>query len=372
MAFGIKPDNWAQNSVQCGACIVALCTIYALLHVSKVHIHRASCEYTCAICTVRMRASCVHTRMARAHKQHRRVVPFARAPVSARLVAMSKQHAASSGPPLAHIGTSSWQFEGWRNVFYPDKTPVKSYLAYYVTQFDSVEVNTSFYALPRASTVVDWVETAPEGFTFALKAPRAITHEKKLQGAEAESLAFVDVLRSLGAAAAPALLQLPPDFSRRHGGRALASYLEWLVPRLEGVRLAVEVRAVDLMTEAFAEYLAKLGLSLVLVVRAGTPDLFPAWLTQVEAGRAPGFCFIRWIGDDRNGPKGDAEIVLRRDAEMAQWAERITQLTGAGQEVYGYMHNPYEGHAPASAKRLRELLGNSAAPPPGSGQLALL
>ncbi len=285
---------------------------------------------------------------------------------------MSEQHAPPDGRPLAHIGTSSWQFEGWRGVFYPDKTPVKSYLAYYVTQFDSVEVNTSFYALPRASTVVDWVESAPDGFTFALKAPRAITHEKRLQGAEADSLAFVDVLRSLGAAAGPALLQLPPDFSRRHYGRTLASYLEWLVPQLDGVRLAVEVRAVDLMTEAFAEHVAKLGLALVLVVRAGMPDLFPVWLTQVEAGRGPGFCYIRWIGDDRNGPRGDAEIVLRRDAELAQWAQRIEQLARAGQEVFGYMHNPYEGHAPASARRLRELLGDAAAPPPGSGQLTLL
>ena len=107
---------------------------------------------------------------------------------------------------MAHIGTSSWQFEGWRGVFYPDKTPIKSYLAHYVTQFDTVEVNTSFYALPRPATVVDWVESAPEGFTFALKAPRLITHEKKLVNAESATLAFLDVLRSLGNAAAPALL----------------------------------------------------------------------------------------------------------------------------------------------------------------------
>jgi len=274
-------------------------------------------------------------------------------------------------PALAHVGTSSWQFEGWRGVFYPDKTPPSAWLAYYVTQFDTVEVNTSFYALPRASTVVDWVETAPEGFSFALKAPRAITHEKKLRGAQAETLAFVDVLRSLGGAAAPALLQLPPDFSRRSSGRILADYLEWLAPRLEGVRLAVEVRAADLMTPAFAEYLARLGMALVLVARTATLDLFPAWMDQVVAGRGPGFVLIRWIGDDRNGPKGDAVLVNPRDAELAQWAQRIAQLSAAGQEVYGYMHNPYEGHAPASARRLRDLLGDSAAPPPGNGQLTL-
>jgi uncharacterized protein YecE (DUF72 family) len=275
--------------------------------------------------------------------------------------------------PQAHIGTSSWQFEGWSGIFYPEKMPVKGYLAHYVTQFDTVEVNTSFYALPRATTIVDWVETAPEGFTFALKAPRAITHEKKLAGAERETLAFLDVLRSLGGAAAPALLQLPPDFSRRRYGRALADYLEWLAPRLDGLRVAVEVRAADLMTSAFAAYVAHLGMAFTLVVREGTPDLFAPWLAVVEAGDAPRFAFIRWIGDDRNGPKGDADLVNPRDAELQEWAARIETLAAAGQEVYGYMHNPYEGHAPASVRRLRALLGNRGAPAPAAdgGQLAL-
>ncbi len=277
----------------------------------------------------------------------------------------------AQGRPLAHIGTSSWQFEGWKGLFYPEKLAVKEQLAYYVTQFDTLEVNTTFYGLPRAATVVDWVETAPEGFTFALKTPRAITHEKRLVRAEAESLAFLDVLRSLGSAAAPALLQLPPAFSRLHYGRALANYLEWLAPRLDGIRIAVEVRAADLMTATFAEYLARLGLALVLVARNGTPDLFPAWMDQVEQGRAPGFAFVRWIGDDRNGPKGDAELVNPRDDEMAEWARRIERLANAGQEFYGYMHNPYEGHAPASVRRMRALLGNLAAPVSGSSQLTL-
>ncbi len=284
---------------------------------------------------------------------------------------MNDQGAVPTSGPLAHIGTSSWLFDGWRGVFYPDKTPPSGYLAHYVTQFESVEVNTSYYALPRASTVVDWVETAPEGFTFALKAPRAITHEKKLRGAERESLAFLDVLHSLGAAAAPALLQLPPDLSRRTHGRGLANYLEWIAPRLAGLRLAVEVRAGDLMTTAFAEYLAGLGLALVLVARAGVPDLFDIWLGEVIAGRGPGFAFIRWIGDDRNGPKGDAELVSPRDAELEEWARRIALLADHGQEVYGYMHNPYEGHAPASARRMRDLLGDRAAPIAGGGQLPL-
>jgi uncharacterized protein YecE (DUF72 family) len=276
-------------------------------------------------------------------------------------------------PALAHIGTSSWQFEAWRGVFYPEKAPTKSFLAHYVTQFDTVEVNTSFYALPRPATIVDWVEAAPPGFTYALKAPRSITHEKKLQDAAPETLAYLDTLRALGPGAAPGLLQLPPDFTRRDFGRPLAAFLDWLAPRLDGLRLAVEVRGADLMTAAFAAFLRERGLALTLVDRRATPDLYDVWAEGALAGQGPAFAYVRWIGDDRNGPKGDRELSQPRDADLERWAARLRDLVAAGIEVYGYMHNPYEGHAPGSVRRLRALLGDAAAPAPGdTGQLALL
>ena len=74
-------------------------------------------------------------------------------PDSSRLEGMNDQVGAPAAPPGAHIGASSWLFDGWKGVFYPDKTPASGYLAHYVTQFDSVEVNTSYYALPRAADV---------------------------------------------------------------------------------------------------------------------------------------------------------------------------------------------------------------------------
>jgi uncharacterized protein YecE (DUF72 family) len=276
-------------------------------------------------------------------------------------------------PGAIHLGTSSWQFDAWRGVFYPEKIATKTMLPFYTSQFDTVEVNTSFYALPRPSTIVDWVETAPPGFTFALKAPRAISHDRKLVETEADSLAYLDTLRALGSAAAPGFLQLPPDFSRKAFGRALAVYLDWIAPRLDGLRLAVEVRAADLMTPAFAAFLAERGLALVLVDRAGQPDLFSIWQEVVEAGSAPAFAFVRWIGDDRNGPKGDRELQTPRDADLERWASRLEWLAQRDIDVYGYVHNPYEGHSPATVRRLRALLGAQVPPPPGdSGQLPLL
>lgn len=261
--------------------------------------------------------------------------------------------------PLIAIGVSSWNFDDWRGVFYPEKMARADYLAFYASAFDTVEVNTSFYALPKPATLINWVENTPQGFTFALKAPRQITHEKRLHDCESETLALLDAIRSLGEAAAPAFLQFPPDFTRQQFGRTLASYLDWLAPRLDGVRMAVEVRAVDLMTPTFATFLAERGLALVLVDREGTPDLFDTWEEARQQDAAPDFTFIRWIGDDRNGPKGDRELVNPRHADLVRWAARIAGYHDHGLNVYGYMHNPYEGHSPESVRRLWALLAES-------------
>ena len=117
------------------------------------------------------------------------------------------------------LGTSSWSFDAWQGVFYPEGVGKTEMLEYYARQFPTVEVNTSFYGLPVPSTLIKWVESVPSGFTFALKFPKRISHEKRLVDCEAETLAFIDALHALGSCAGPAFLQLPPDFSRqRYGG----------------------------------------------------------------------------------------------------------------------------------------------------------
>lgn len=256
---------------------------------------------------------------------------------------------ASSSTPEICLGASSWTFEGWRGVFYPEKLKREGYLAAYARHFAGVEVNTTFYGLPEPSTLIRWVESVPPGFRFALKFPREISHERRLVDAAAPTFAFFDVIDALGDAAGPALLQLPPTFSRARDGRVLADYLDWLALHREGRGIAVEVRAADLMTEAFARFVDEREMALVLVDRVDTPDLFDVWLSANQ--RTP-FAYIRWIGDDRNGPKGDNALVAPQDAKLQQWAERIAALHAQGRAVFGFMHNPYEGHSPGSVRRL--------------------
>ncbi len=255
-----------------------------------------------------------------------------------------------------NLGTSSWLFDEWRGVFFPEGTAKTRYLPYYASQFNSVEVNTSFYGVPRPSTLINWVESVPAGFSFCLKFPKAITHEKRLVDCEQETLIFLDVLRSLGDAAAPGLLQFPPDFSRRSDGKRLADFLDWFALQLDGLQIGVEVRALDLMTPAFATFLAERQMAYVLVDRVGTPDSYDCWHELVTEGKAPAFALLRWIGDDKHGPTGNDQLVAPRDEQLDLWAGRLAELYGAGVSIYGYMHNPYEGHSPASLRRLQTRL----------------
>jgi uncharacterized protein YecE (DUF72 family) len=132
------------------------------------------------------------------------------------------------------------------------------------------------------------------------------------------------------------------------------------------------------MTPAFAAYLAERGFALTLVAREGSPDLFSVWLDLAAGGKGPPFAFIRWIGDDRNGPEGDREIQQPRDAELATWAQRLAEFAGQRLDVFGYVHNPYEGHSPATVRRLQARVAQYVELPPwggsdeAGGQLSLL
>lgn len=255
-----------------------------------------------------------------------------------------------------NLGTSSWTFKEWKGLFYPEKLPAKQYLSHYAQIFNSVEVNTSFYALPRLSTVEQWTAAVPDGFTFALKFPRSITHEKRLIDCEIETLDYLNLLRTMGNKAAPGLLQLPPSLTRQTSGAALAQYIVWLAQQLDGLRVAVEVRSPDLMTEKFITFLAQHGIALVLVDRITTPDLRSTWQTLAEAQQTPPFTFIRWIGNDQDGPTGNRELTHPQDDSLDEWASFLAKLCAVGHQVYGYMHNPYEGYSPGSLRRLQERL----------------
>src|SRR4051812_34729541 len=148
-----------------------------------------------------------------------------------------------------HVGCQGWNYDDWvtpalsqRAIFYPRGTRADRMLDLYARAFDTVEVDSTFYAIPTDSTLDGWRRRAPEGFTFALKLPREITHEHALRGEHALRLLeeFCRAARRLGEKLAAVLVQLPPQFeATRENARSLADFL----PEIPGdLRFAVEFR----------------------------------------------------------------------------------------------------------------------------------
>src|SRR5690606_11301428 len=131
-------------------------------------------------------------------------------------------------PAPVRIGCSGWIYKHWRGLFYPETLPVKRWFDYYAGEFDTVEINNSFYRLPKAETFDAWRKQAPAGFCYAVKANRFITQAKKLKDCEEPLARMMAPFRHLGDALGPILYQLPPRF--RVNLERLESFLK-LLPR---------------------------------------------------------------------------------------------------------------------------------------------
>src|SRR5215207_11450234 len=113
-----------------------------------------------------------------------------------------------------HVGCSGWVYRHWKGGFYPADLPQKRWFEFYSTEFDTVEINASFYRVPLARTFDSWRDKAPPGFRYAVKANRLITHMKKLVGVEEPLADFLSLARRLGPTLGPILYQLPPNLHK--------------------------------------------------------------------------------------------------------------------------------------------------------------
>jgi uncharacterized protein YecE (DUF72 family) len=248
-----------------------------------------------------------------------------------------------------------------RAVFYPNGTRAEHMLDAYARAFDTVEVDSTFYAAPQDSTYDAWARRVPDGFTFALKLPQKITHEESLRGRAAAAALeeFCRGARRLKERLAAVLVQLPPQFeATRDNLRALSDFLP-LLPA--DIRFAVEFRDPFWFEE---ELLVPLSLqrnvSLALVEGP--------WATRERVWRAAAtlldtsdHAYVRWMGA-RDLTRFD-EAVRPRDLNLEKWAAAIERLRERVPAVFAYFSNYYEGHAPASANKLKRLLGEPVVSP---------
>ncbi|HZF71945.1 MAG TPA: DUF72 domain-containing protein, partial [Gemmatimonadaceae bacterium] len=111
-----------------------------------------------------------------------------------------------------HIGTQGWNYDAWVGPFYPEGTRPSDFLTVYARAFDTVEVDSTFYASPAATTIRSWADRTPRNFIFALKLPQEVTHEQRLRDVTGATETFFERVRDLGEKLGPVLVQMGPDF----------------------------------------------------------------------------------------------------------------------------------------------------------------
>jgi len=288
------------------------------------------------------------------------------------------------------IGISGWRYPPWRGVFFPKGLPQRNELAYAASIFPSIEINGSFYALQRPSSYGAWMEATPPNFQFSVKAPRFITHIKRLREVDIPVANFFasGVLR-LGAKLGPILWQFPPSF--RHDAELMETFFSglphttsdaleiarrhddhlrseaWLtIDRSRPLRHAIEIRNRSFETPEFVKQARRHHIALVV---ADTADRWPL-MEDLTAD----FVYVRLHGDEVLYTSGYTEAALDTWAlKIEAWqngmqAEEAKTLTPAlpvrksGRDVYVYFDNDVKVRAPYDAMSLSHRLGLG--PPP--------
>jgi uncharacterized protein YecE (DUF72 family) len=233
---------------------------------------------------------------------------------------------------LIRPGTSGWSYKEWKGTFYPSDLPSDDMLRHYATRLPSVEINNSFYRIPKEKVLLEWADQVPADFRFVLKASRRITHINRLANEDGTLEYFLRTINVLGERLGPTLFQCPP--SLRKDMARLRDFLA-LVPRTW--RAALEFRHASWFTDEVYDALRGHDIALVAVDE-----------DEGEGAGAPLVPTASW-----------GYLRLRRtdytDDMLKAWIERIRGQPW--QEAYAFLkHDEEKGTGPEAATRLRELL----------------
>jgi uncharacterized protein YecE (DUF72 family) len=239
------------------------------------------------------------------------------------------------------VGLSGWSYPGWRDGFY-DGVPRRRWLAHSASHFNGLEANATFYGGQKPETYARWRDETPDGFAFAVKGHRMVTHLKRLSD-PAESIARQRrSLQPLAAKLSAVLWQLPESF--RRDDRRLDGLLDGLGKEWPKMRHAIEFRHPSWFADEVAGRLQGAGVATCL---SDSPR-WPMW-DAVTGGLA----YVRLHGHSRLYRSRYAK------ASLDAWARRVRGWLREGCEVHVYFDNDAEGHAPWDALRLKGLLGAS-------------
>jgi uncharacterized protein YecE (DUF72 family) len=265
--------------------------------------------------------------------------------------------------PRVRIGTSSFTASGWETTFYPAGLKDADRLTYYATKFDTVEIDATFYRVPALSTVKGWRAKTPADFTFALKVPQAITHEKVLVDCDDDLKAFLDAASLLAEKLGPLLFQF--GYFNRSVFKSQAEFLARLKPFLaklpKGFQFAIEIRNKDWLDARLSDLLREHEVALAMIDQGWMPRPWEV-KTKVDWLTAPGFSYARLLGD-RNAIEGHTKtwdkVIVDRKTDLEKWLDYWKRIERYDDMSYIYLNNHYSGFAPATAETLRKMWNNT-------------
>ena len=244
---------------------------------------------------------------------------------------------------IISLGTMGWSYPFWVGKLYPPKTESKHFLEAYAQYFNTVEVNNTFYRIPRISTVTLWKSQTPAEFQFAVKMPRKITHVQPLQINDYANH-FFEVISHLGAKLGPILIQFPPKFSNVH----LVSLQDFIHQLPQAFRYAMEFRHHTLFSEHVYSLLRDNSIALVLADRPQSSHVDCVTST---------FVYVRWEGDRRIITGDSGHVEQDRSQDLTKWARLLRSYRKQDLNIFGYFSKFYSGYPPADIEQLTKFLG---------------
>ncbi|HYH07840.1 MAG TPA: DUF72 domain-containing protein [Thermoanaerobaculia bacterium] len=250
---------------------------------------------------------------------------------------------------MIRIGTQGWNYDAWVGPFYPSGTRAPEFLSFYARAFDTVEVDSTFYAIPDPKSVRGWASRVPAGFTFALKLPKEITHERRLRNADGVLHEFLEGVRQLGEKLGPILMQMGPDFEPSE----LPALIEFLPLLPRDLQFAIEFRQRGWIDDGVLELLAEHNIAVALSDARWIPR---KTMLSLAAKPTADFAYVRWMGPNRD-IVDYSHIQFDRTRELEAWSEVLAPLGQKVKTVWAYANNHFAGHSPETARQIMRLLG---------------
>ena len=234
------------------------------------------------------------------------------------------------------IGTSGWYYDHWKEVFYPASLPKSKWFEHYAQHFDTVEINNTFYHLPKEQSLQRWHKLAPEGFRYAVKANRFITHIKKLKDTSEPLERFFERINLLKSNLGPILYQLPPSLHKN------LNLLETFIKLLGKRKTAVfEFRHESWYSDDTFELLRKFNVGFCIHDMPGKES--PRVVTT-------DIVYVRFHGTTGRYSGSYPKSALR------EWAKWLKAQAKNARGIYAYFNNDAQAHAIKNAKQLKEQL----------------